>query len=101
MDAFDFKRNRVRITEQNIFETRCDKIPTKVRILMAKGEKGDQGEKGDKGDKGDPGQSGTTRYEDLTDKPQINDATLSGNKSLDDIGISSLTNTEIEHLLDE
>lgn len=41
-------------------------------------------------------ESGTSDYSDLTNKPQINDVTLSGNKSLSDLGIqpagSYLTN---------
>lgn len=32
---------------------------------------------------------GTTDYDDLTDKPQINSVTLSGNKSLSDLGIAA------------
>jgi hypothetical protein len=76
-----------------------------------KGEKGDTGEKGDKGDpgekgeKGDPGEKGekgdpgTTDYEDLINKPQINDITLASNKSLEDLNITSLSNIEIENLI--
>lgn len=61
----------------------------------AKGDKGDKGDtgsagakgdKGDKGEKGDTGEAGTTNYTELTNKPQINSVTLSGNKSLSDIG---------------
>ena len=32
---------------------------------------------------------GTTDYDDLTDKPQINSVTLSGHKSLSDLGIAA------------
>lgn len=34
------------------------------------------------------GQGGTTDYNELTHKPRINNVTLSGNRSLDDIGVS-------------
>jgi hypothetical protein len=36
----------------------------------------------------------------LENKPQINNVTLQGNKSLDDIGVQTLTNVEIEEILD-
>lgn len=39
-----------------------------------------------KGDKGDPG---TTDYTDVTNKPQINSVTLSGNKTLHELGIAA------------
>lgn len=35
------------------------------------------------------GSGGTSDYDDLTDKPQINSVTLSGNKSLSDLGIAA------------
>ena len=35
------------------------------------------------------GSGGTSDYNDLTNKPQINDVTLSGNKSLSDLGIAA------------
>ena len=53
----------------------------------ATGAKGDKGDKGDTGAKGDKGEPGTTVYTDLTDKPQINGVTLSGNKTSSDLGI--------------
>lgn len=37
------------------------------------------------------GGGGTSDYDDLTDKPQINGVELSGNKSSVDLGISSIT----------
>ena len=36
-----------------------------------------------------------TDYEQLENKPQINDVTLIGNKSFDDLGLSALTSLEI------
>ena len=35
------------------------------------------------------GEDGTSNYNDLTNKPKINDVELSGNKTLDDLGIAS------------
>ena len=38
-------------------------------------------------------------YEQLDDLPQINDVTLIGNKSFEDLGAESLTNLEIEAII--
>ena len=38
-------------------------------------------------------------YDSLTNKPSIEDVTLSGDKTFSDLGLESLTNTEIENLL--
>ena len=43
--------------------------------------------RGPKGDKGDPG---TTDYEDLQNKPQINGITLDGNKTFQELGLDNL-----------
>lgn len=51
---------------------------------------------GMRGLKGDPG---TTIYSELSDKPQIEGVTLSGNKSFSDLNLVSLTNQEIEDLI--
>lgn len=40
-----------------------------------------------------------TSYEQLDDLPQINDVTLIGNKSFEDLGAESLTNLEIEAII--
>lgn len=40
--------------------------------------------------------SGATTYAELPDKPQINDITLVGNKSLADLNIIAITNQEID-----
>ena len=42
------------------------------------------------------GSGGTTNYNDLTNKPQINGVTLSGNKTSADLGISAET-TQVDH----
>lgn len=41
------------------------------------------------------GSGGTNDYEKLTNKPKINEVELEGNKSLEELGISPLTNMEI------
>ena len=43
------------------------------------------------GSKNGGGQGGTTNYNDLTNKPQVNGVTLSGNKTAADLGITTLT----------
>lgn len=43
---------------------------------------------------------GEKNYDNLENKPQINNVTLQGNKSLNDIGVQTLTNVEIEEILD-
>lgn len=53
----------------------------------AKGDKGDKGEAGEKGDKGDRGPAGTTNYTDMTNKPSINNVTLEGDKTSEDLGL--------------
>ena len=54
---------------------------------------------------GGGGQGGTDNYNDLSNKPQINSITLSGNKSLADLGIaaagSAYTKSEVNDLLDD
>lgn len=54
----------------------------KVRVIMLKGEKGATGTSGD--------------YAGLTNKPQINGVTLSGNQTPTDLGL--MTQTEAEQL---
>ena len=44
--------------------------------------------------------SGATSYPPLTDKPQINDVILLGNKSFEDLGISDMSNLEIKEMFD-
>ena len=44
------------------------------------------------------GTGGTTNYNDLTNKPQINGVELSGNKTSDDLGISGMTEEQEEQL---
>ena len=47
---------------------------------------------------GGGGTGGTTNYNDLTNKPQINGVELSGNKTSDDLGISGMTEEQEEQL---
>ena len=51
------------------------------------GAKGDKGEAGEKGDKGDTGPAGTTNYTDMTNKPSINNVTLTGSMTSEDLGL--------------
>lgn len=53
----------------------------------AKGDKGDKGEAGEKGEKGDRGPQGTTNYIDMDNKPSINNVTLEGDKTSEDLGL--------------
>lgn len=61
---------------------------------------GMRGLKGEKGDKGDKGDAGTTDYLDLENKPQIEGVTLEGDLSFGELNLVSLTNEEIEELLE-
>lgn len=51
------------------------------------GPQGPQGEQGPVGPQGPAGSGGTTNYNDLENKPQINGVELSGNKSGSDVGL--------------
>lgn len=44
------------------------------------------------------GGGGTSNYEALSNKPQINSVTLSGDKSLADLGIDALTSSQLNTL---
>lgn len=44
-------------------------------------------------------QTGITSYDKLTDKPKINNVTLEKNKSFNELGATSLTNMQIENLI--
>ena len=48
---------------------------------------------------GGGGGGGTTNYNLLTNLPQVNNITLKGNKSFDDLGLQSLTNEQMNTLL--
>ena len=45
------------------------------------------------------GSGGVTDYNFLTGKPSINDVTLEGNKTNEEIGIKSMTNAEIDKII--
>lgn len=47
---------------------------------------------------GGGGGSGTDNYNQLSNKPKINDITLSGNKSLEDLSVEPLTAAEIQEM---
>ena len=48
---------------------------------------------------GGGGGGGTTNYNLLENLPQVNNITLKGNKSFDDLGMQSLTNEQMSTLL--
>ena len=45
--------------------------------------------------------AGVLSYEDLVDKPKINSVQLSGNKTLEDLGINELTEENLNEFLNE
>ena len=47
------------------------------------------------------GGSGTTDYGDLENKPKINNVELNGNKSLEDLGISGVTEEQLDEAIDD
>ena len=49
---------------------------------------------------GGSGGAGTNNYNDLTNKPQINNVTLKGNKSFEDLGLKPYDNNSIQSLWD-
>lgn len=60
------------------------------------GPAGEQGPRGLQGPQGEQGLPGTTIYSKLSDKPSINDTTLDGNKTLEELGIINYDDTEIK-----
>lgn len=44
--------------------------------------------------------TGSTDYNDLTNKPKINTVELKGDKSFEDLGLQRITNREIEAMFD-
>lgn len=50
------------------------------------------------GPRGPQGPPGTANYNDLTNKPRIESVELIGNKTLDEIGIRTMTENEIDLL---
>lgn len=63
------------------------------------GETGPQGEQGLQGPQGPAGSDGTTDYNDLENKPQINGVELKGNKTSSDLKM--YTQEEVDYLLDD
>ena len=49
---------------------------------------------------GGGGSGGTSDYNDLANKPQIEGVTLSGNKTFPNLNLNVLTNTEIQEIFD-
>lgn len=78
-------KNRVHFTDLNNFQVKEAEVPTKVRVLMLKGEKGESG--------------GASSYEELSGKPAINGATLEGDMELSDIGLEIISEPEIDNMV--
>lgn len=95
---------KVKLIPEHTYKVEKEADTTDVKILMLKGERGEKGdtgergERGEQGPKGEPG-SGVSCYADLPDKPSINDIMLVGDKSLEDLNVIAVTNTEIENML--
>lgn len=53
-----------------------------------KGEKGDKGDKGDKGERGEKGERGTSDYNELDNKPKIDDIELKTDTTSEDLGLA-------------
>lgn len=53
-----------------------------------------------RGRKDDECSKRTITYKELKDKPQINDVVLEGNKTFEDLGAYSITDVEIENIID-
>lgn len=64
------------------------------------GIQGEPGPQGPKGDKGDTGEQGTTNYNDLNNKPTINDMELQGNKTFADLGLD-ITNLKAIYIVND
>ena len=47
------------------------------------------------------GTKGTSNYPALTNKPQINNVELIGNKTFEELGIQTMTNLEIKEVFDK
>lgn len=47
------------------------------------------------------GGGGTANYNSLTNKPIVNGVTLTGNLTLEDLGISEMTTAEIDQIIDD
>lgn len=50
---------------------------------------------------GGGGGGGTANYNSLTNKPIVNGVTLTGNLTLEDLGISEMTTAEIDQIIDD
>jgi hypothetical protein len=55
------------------------------------GLQGPKGEQGEQGPRGEPGPAGGTNYNDLSNKPKINNVELTGNKTNEELGIPTKT----------
>lgn len=59
-----------------------------------KGEKGDKGDKGDKGERGEKGERGSSDYNELDNKPKIDDVELNADTTAKDLGLALSTDLQ-------
>lgn len=59
-----------------------------------KGEKGDKGDKGDKGEQGEKGERGSSDYNELDNKPKIDDVELNADTTSKDLGLALSTDLQ-------
>lgn len=72
----------------------------KESVQMALNEAGSSGTTVRYHSSGGGGSGGTSDYNDLANKPQIEGVTLSGNKTFPNLNLNVLTNTEIQDIFD-
>lgn len=76
----------------NEIELNIERMPAEIEVKSEDGE--EEIRVG-----GEPLKIGASTYAGLPDKPAINDVTLEGNKSFEELGHYALTNIEIENIL--
>lgn len=59
-----------------------------LNLVLPKGDRGEAGPPGPPGPKGEPGSALNVNYSDVSNKPKINNKELSGNLTLEELGIS-------------
>lgn len=72
-----------------------------INMKIPRGRPGKDGADGADGadDSSASGGSGVSNYDDLDNKPKINDVELKGNKTFENLGINTITNIELEEML--
>ena len=68
---------------------------TSLQIQVGIQSSGPQGKPGERGPEGPMGPMGTSNYTDLLNRPSIESIELTGNKTFEDLGIISITKSDI------